>query len=101
MGSLAESAAHLQQGHPTPAERCANGITAATERLHASVKTSVGPVTPLGPRIGCMPAGEIAEETLATGRGVTRLCGEGPVAGRDACRAAAPRDRRGQGAPVA
>ncbi len=71
--SLSESITHLGAACRTLAERCVDGITANTETLRASVENSIGLVTALNPHIGYTAATAIAQEALATGRGVAEL----------------------------
>jgi aspartate ammonia-lyase len=71
--SLSESITHLRAACLTLAERCVSGITANTETLRATVENSIGLVTALNPHIGYTAATGIAQEALATGRGVAEL----------------------------
>jgi aspartate ammonia-lyase len=71
--SLFKSITHLRNGCLTLAERCVNGITANRERLRATVENSIGIVTALNPYIGYANATRVAQEALATGRGVAEL----------------------------
>ncbi|MER7792576.1 aspartate ammonia-lyase [Streptomyces sp. NPDC097640] len=71
--SLSESITHLRAACLTLAERCVSGITANAEHLRATVENSIGLVTALNPHIGYSAATTIAQEALATGRGVAEL----------------------------
>jgi len=71
--SLFTSVKHLRNGCLTLAERCVKGITANRDRLHAIVENSIGIVTALNPYIGYANATKVAQEALATGRGVADL----------------------------
>ena len=71
--SLAKSITHLQRACLALAERCVAGITANTQALRAAVENSIGLVTALNPYIGYEAATGIAQEALATGRGVAEL----------------------------
>jgi aspartate ammonia-lyase len=71
--SLHESITHLTAACQTLAERCVNGITANTARLRESVERSIGLVTALNPYLGYAEATAIAQEALASGRGVAEL----------------------------
>ncbi|MGY0055875.1 aspartate ammonia-lyase [Streptomyces sp. LZ34] len=71
--SLSESITHLRAACLTLAERCVSGITANAENLRATVENSIGLVTALNPHIGYSAATSIAQEALATGRGVAEL----------------------------
>ncbi|MFB6437119.1 aspartate ammonia-lyase [Streptomyces sp. NPDC056411] len=73
MHSLSASITHLGAACRTLAERCVAGITANTAALRASVESSIGLVTALNPHIGYTAATAIAQEALATGRGVAEL----------------------------
>ncbi|MEU5025841.1 aspartate ammonia-lyase [Streptomyces milbemycinicus] len=71
--SLSKSIIHLRTACLTLAERCVSGITANAENLRATVENSIGLVTALNPHIGYSAATSIAQEALATGRGVAEL----------------------------
>ncbi|MFK4266128.1 aspartate ammonia-lyase [Streptomyces milbemycinicus] len=71
--SLSKSITHLRTACLTLAERCVSGITANAENLRATVENSIGLVTALNPHIGYSAATSIAQEALATGRGVAEL----------------------------
>lgn len=71
--SLSKSITHLRAACLTLAERCVSGITANAENLRATVENSIGLVTALNPHIGYSAATSIAQEALATGRGVAEL----------------------------
>ncbi|WP_138443357.1 aspartate ammonia-lyase [Sinomonas susongensis] len=71
--SLHKSISHLEAACHTLTERCVRGITANAERLRASVEHSIGLVTALNPYLGYAAATAIAQEALATGRGVAEL----------------------------
>ena len=71
--SLHKSITHLTAACDTLTERCVRGITANEERLRASVEQSIGLVTALNPYLGYAAATSIAQEALASGRGVAEL----------------------------
>jgi aspartate ammonia-lyase len=71
--SLFKSLKHLQTGCLTLAERCVKGITANRERLHRTVKHSIGIVTALNPYIGYTNATLVAQEALQSGKSVYEL----------------------------
>ncbi|MEA5456618.1 aspartate ammonia-lyase [Sinomonas sp. JGH33] len=71
--SLHKSITHLEAACRTLTERCVRGITANEDRLRASVEHSIGLVTALNPYLGYAAATSIAQEALATGRGVAEL----------------------------
>ncbi|WP_422933513.1 aspartate ammonia-lyase [Sinomonas sp. P47F7] len=71
--SLHKSITHLEAACRTLTERCVRGITANTGRLRASVEHSIGLVTALNPYLGYAAATSIAQEALASGRGVAEL----------------------------
>ncbi|MDQ4502141.1 aspartate ammonia-lyase [Sinomonas sp. ASV322] len=71
--SLHKSITHLEAACRTLTARCVRGITANDERLRASVEHSIGLVTALNPYLGYAAATSIAQEALATGRGVAEL----------------------------
>jgi aspartate ammonia-lyase len=71
--SLHESITHLTAACHTLAERCVSGITANVERLRSTVEQSIGLVTALNPYLGYAQATAIAQEALASGRGVAEL----------------------------
>ncbi|MEV6537162.1 aspartate ammonia-lyase [Streptomyces sp. NPDC051639] len=71
--SLSESITHLRAACQILAERCVRGITANTETLRSTVENSIGLATALNPEIGYSAATSIAQEALATGRGVAEL----------------------------
>ncbi|MFD9902792.1 aspartate ammonia-lyase [Streptomyces sp. NPDC059063] len=71
--TLSKSMTSLRAACLTLAERCVSGITANTEVLRATVENSIGLVTALNPHIGYTAATAIAQEALATGRGVAEL----------------------------
>ena len=54
-------------------ERCVNGITANPDRMRQFVEHSIGIVTALVPVIGYEASTEIAQDALASGRGVYEL----------------------------
>jgi aspartate ammonia-lyase len=70
---LSESITHLRAACLVLAERCVVGITANTDTMRAAVENSIGLVTALNPHIGYTAATSIAQEALATGRGVAEL----------------------------
>ena len=71
--SLFKSLNHLRAGCITLGERCVKGITANRERLHRTVKHSIGIVTALNPYIGYINATQVAQEALNTGKSVYEL----------------------------
>jgi aspartate ammonia-lyase len=60
----------------TLANRCVRGITADRERLRTAVERSIGLATALTPSIGYERATEVAQEALASDRGVYELVRE-------------------------
>jgi aspartate ammonia-lyase len=71
--SLFKSLKHLHAGCLTLAQRCVKGITANRERLHRTVKHSIGIVTALNPYIGYTNATAVAQEALQSGKSVYEL----------------------------
>ncbi|HMK13454.1 MAG TPA: aspartate ammonia-lyase [Burkholderiales bacterium] len=71
--SLFKSLKHLRAGCITLGERCVKGIIANRERLHRTVKHSIGIVTALNPYIGYINATQVAQEALKTGKSVYEL----------------------------
>ncbi|MEV7607419.1 aspartate ammonia-lyase [Paenarthrobacter sp. NPDC089322] len=71
--SLHKSISHLEAASRTLTARCVRGITANTERLRLTVEQSIGLVTALNPHIGYASATAIAQEALASGKGVAEL----------------------------
>ena len=71
--SLHKSITHRTAACDTLTERCVRGITANAERLRVSVEQSIGLVTALNPYLGYAAATSIAQEALASGRGVAEL----------------------------
>ena len=71
--SLFKSVAHLRAGCLTLASKCVDGITANRDRLRALVENSIGIVTALNPYIGYTNATAVAQEALASGRGVAQI----------------------------
>jgi aspartate ammonia-lyase len=71
--SLFKSISHLSAGCVVLAEGCVDGITANRDHLRSLVEHSIGLVTALSPYIGYEMATEVAQEALATGRGVVEL----------------------------
>lgn len=71
--SLHKSISHLEAACRTLTSRCIRGITANTEHLRQTVEQSIGLVTALNPYLGYAAATAIAQEALATGRGVAEL----------------------------
>jgi aspartate ammonia-lyase len=71
--SLFKSINHLQAGCITLARNCVVGITANKELLDKRVRASAGLATALNPYIGYENATRIAQEAIATGRGVAEL----------------------------
>ncbi|ELS58982.1 putative Fumarate hydratase class II [Streptomyces viridochromogenes Tue57] len=78
MTAVAHRSEHGLLGYrDVPAEaywgRYVAGITANIQALRAAVENSIGLVTALNPYIGYEAATGIAQEALATGRGVAEL----------------------------
>src|SRR5687767_3397149 len=71
--SLHKSISHLEAACRTLTARCIRGITANTEHLRLTVEQSIGLVTALNPHLGYATATAIAQEALATGKGVAEL----------------------------
>jgi aspartate ammonia-lyase len=71
--SLHKSITHLEAACRTLTARCVRGITANTEHLRLTVEQSIGLVTALNPHLGYATATAIAQEALATGKGVAEL----------------------------
>ncbi|GAA2197812.1 aspartate ammonia-lyase [Sinomonas flava] len=71
--SLQKSITHLAAACGTLTDRCVRGITANAERLREGVEQSIGLVTALNPHVGYAAATQIAQEALASGRGVAEL----------------------------
>lgn len=71
--SLNKSITHLTAACRTLTDRCVVGISANAERLRAGVEQSIGLVTALNPYLGYAQATAIAQEALASGRGVAEL----------------------------
>jgi aspartate ammonia-lyase len=71
--SLHKSISHLEAACRTLTARCVRGITANTEHLRLTVEQSIGLVTALNPHLGYATATAIAQEALATGKGVAEL----------------------------
>ncbi len=71
--SLAKSVTHLRSACLVLAERCVAGITANEAVTRGYVEHSIGLVTALNPAIGYAAATGIAQEALASGRGVAEL----------------------------
>jgi aspartate ammonia-lyase len=71
--SLAKSVTHLRSACLVLAERCVSGITANEEVTSGFVEHSIGLVTALNPAIGYAAATGIAQEALASGRGIAEL----------------------------
>ncbi|MGW1412443.1 aspartate ammonia-lyase [Streptomyces sp. NPDC002403] len=71
--ALSRSLLSLRAACLTLAERCVTDITANTDVLRHTVENSIGLVTALNPHIGYTAATAIAQEALATGRGVAEL----------------------------
>ena len=71
--SLAKSVTHLRSACLVLAERCVSGITANEEVTRGFVEHSIGLVTALNPAIGYAAATGIAQEALASGRGIAEL----------------------------
>ncbi|GAC1368834.1 MAG: aspartate ammonia-lyase [Pseudarthrobacter sp.] len=71
--SLHKSISHLEAACRTLTARCIRGITANTEHLRRTVEQSIGLVTALNPHLGYATATAIAQEALATGKGVAEL----------------------------
>lgn len=73
---LFEGIEHLRAAVLTLAARCVSGITADPARLRRIVQRSAGLATVLTPYIGYGRASQIAQEALATDRGISELVGE-------------------------
>ncbi|MDP5227386.1 MULTISPECIES: aspartate ammonia-lyase [Arthrobacter] len=71
--SLHKSITHLEHACRTLTARCVQGITANSAHLRATVEHSIGLVTALNPYLGYAAATSIAQEALASGRGVAEL----------------------------
>jgi len=71
--SLAKSITHLAAACRVLAERCVTGITVNADVTTGFVENSIGLVTALNPAIGYAAATGIAQEALASGRGVAEL----------------------------
>ena len=71
--SLLESIEMLKNGMDTLRLRCVTGIVANVERCREHVQRSIGVVTALNPILGYDTSTELAQEALATGRGVYDL----------------------------
>jgi aspartate ammonia-lyase len=71
--SLHKSITHLTAACGTLTDRCVRGITANEERLREGVEQSIGLVTALNPHLGYAAATQIAQDALASGRGVAEL----------------------------
>ncbi len=71
--SLLESIEMLKNGMDTLRLRCVTGITANPERCREHVERSIGVVTALNPVLGYDTSTVLAQEALATGRGVYDL----------------------------
>ena len=71
--SLHKSISHLEAACRTLTARCIRGITANTDHLRRTVEQSIGLVTALNPHLGYSTATAIAQEALATGKGVAEL----------------------------
>ncbi|MDQ4490621.1 aspartate ammonia-lyase [Sinomonas sp. ASV486] len=71
--SLHKSITHLTAACHTLSRRCVSGITANAARLRESVEHSIGLVTALNPYLGYAESTAIAQEALASGRGVAEL----------------------------
>ncbi|MCX5388743.1 lyase family protein [Streptomyces sp. NBC_00094] len=71
--ALSKSLLSLRAACLALADRCVSGITANTEALRAAVENSIGLATALNPHLGYTVATAIAQEALATGRGVVEL----------------------------
>ncbi|MFC5300269.1 aspartate ammonia-lyase [Azospira restricta] len=74
--SLFKSVEHLAAGCRTLTAHCVTGITANRELLAERVRTSAGLATALNPYVGYENATRVAQEALATGRGVAELVEE-------------------------
>ncbi|MDX9707055.1 MAG: aspartate ammonia-lyase [Azospira sp.] len=82
--SLFKSVEHLTAGCRTLTRHCVLGITANRELLAERVRTSAGMATALNPYVGYENATRIAQEALATGRGVAELVEEKGLMTREA-----------------
>jgi aspartate ammonia-lyase len=71
--SLSAGISRLREAILVLATRCVDGITANVELLRSEVENSIGLVTALNPYIGYAAATDVAQEALATGRGVAEI----------------------------
>ncbi|MET7394095.1 aspartate ammonia-lyase [Dactylosporangium sp. NPDC005572] len=71
--SLFTSISYLRAGCQVLAERCVPGITAERDHLRQTVARSIGMLTVLSPYIGYAQATSLAQEALASGKGVYEL----------------------------
>ncbi|MGZ8770982.1 MAG: aspartate ammonia-lyase [Aeromicrobium sp.] len=71
--SLSAGLSRMREAILVLATRCVDGITANVELMRKEVENSIGLVTALNPYIGYAAATEVAQEALATGRGVAEL----------------------------
>jgi aspartate ammonia-lyase len=71
--SLSAGISRLREAILVLASRCVDGITANVELLRSEVENSIGLVTALNPYIGYAAATDVAQEALATGRGVAEI----------------------------
>ncbi|CAN7542666.1 aspartate ammonia-lyase [Pseudoduganella sp. LjRoot289] len=71
--ALFNSIAHLDAGCRVLASRCVDGISANAGHLQAQVDNSIGLATALNPFIGYEAATRLAQDALASGRGVRQL----------------------------
>ena len=70
---MVKSITHLRSACLVLAERCISGITANADVTQGYVENSIGLVTALNPSIGYAAATGIAQQALASGRGVAEL----------------------------
>jgi aspartate ammonia-lyase len=81
--SLFRSIDHLRVAVTALGEACVEGITANERTLEDHVAASIGVVTALSPYLGYKLSGEIATESLLTGRTVTDLVQDRGLLGPD------------------
>ncbi|MEK7681757.1 MAG: aspartate ammonia-lyase [Chloroflexota bacterium] len=70
---LLQSLDLLRNGVHVFTERCVRGITANVERCQANAERTLALATALNPHIGYEKAVEVAQEALATGRGLKEI----------------------------
>ncbi|GAA4485870.1 aspartate ammonia-lyase [Rhodococcus olei] len=74
---------HLAAGCRTLATRCVRGITANRDQLENAFAASIGLVTALNPAIGYASTTAVANEALATGRGIAEIVLERSLLSRE------------------